>query len=374
MSERDRPDIDSELEFEFFDEPSRREAKPRPDAPPRRRPRLPAGPPPTRGLLRLATLIGAALLIAVVLVLVVNSCRASQKRGEYQHYMDAVAALEQDSAAIGRQLNALVTTPGITVKKLAQGLDALADQHALLVEQAHMLDPPGPLREEQRSLIESLQFRLSGLGGLGQAVSEIGKATDAESVGEALEDQASRLVASDVVYEDLFRARAQAVLRDEGVSGIAVPEGAFVQDFQFTNADSWTLLVKRLTETPSSGGLHGNMIYTVRALPQRLTLSTTEDNKVIISDRLVFQVVVQNSGDNQETRVEVTLTIQQDQPIERQKTIDVINPDELKSVSFGNLSPSFGSIATLKVSIKPVGGETNIANNTAEYPVLFAFE
>jgi hypothetical protein len=74
VSERERPDTDTEIEFDFFEDSPSREAPPE-EHPPRRRPRVPTRPPGSSGLLRLALLIAGAILLAVVLVLWVNSCR-----------------------------------------------------------------------------------------------------------------------------------------------------------------------------------------------------------------------------------------------------------------------------------------------------------
>jgi hypothetical protein len=53
-------------------------------------------------------------------------------------------------------------------------------------------------------------------------------------------------------------------------------------------------------------------------------------------------------------------------------TIPIIDQGETKAVTFavGALVP-FGEQTTVKVDIDPVRGETNTANNTAEYPVIF---
>jgi CARDB len=128
-----------------------------------------------------------------------------------------------------------------------------------------------------------------------------------------------------------------------------------------------------LTRPASGGGLHGNQLVGVVVQPGAQQLSPTEDNTVKASDRLSFQVLVKNSGDSQETQVQVSLTIQQSpEPVRREQIIDVINPDQTKAVVFRDLPPpSFGTRTTVKVNIEPVTGETNTANNTAEYPVIF---
>jgi hypothetical protein len=88
--------------------------------------------------------------------------------------------------------------------------------------------------------------------------------------------------------------------------------------------------------------------------------------------------MVKNSGTSQEAQVKVTLTIQQaPEPLKAEQTIQAINPGDTKSVTFnvadmGTLS--FATRTIVKVTVEPVEGEENTANNTAEYIVFFTLE
>ncbi|MCI0635372.1 MAG: hypothetical protein L0206_15875, partial [Actinobacteria bacterium] len=114
----------------------------------------------------------------------------------------------------------------------------------------------------------------------------------------------------------------------------------------------------------------------VIVMPGDQPLSPDEENQIVATDRLAVQVVVTNSGDFQETQVRVTLTIQQSpQPINKEATIDVINKGQTKTVTFRDFSNvTFAARTNLQVAVVPVEGETNTANNTAEYPVIFTLE
>lgn len=379
MSERERTEPQPDIDFDFFDDSPTVEESPRETvAPPKRRRRLPTRPPTdgTSGLFRLAILIGAAILFAVILVLWVNSCRAGQKREEYQNYMEAVASRATQSEQIGRRLNTLLTTPGIQLEDLRSELDGLRQEQAQVVASARELKPPGALREEQESLVEALQFRVSGLDGLAQAFGQVLQSPDADTAGQILAIPAQRLVASDVVYEDLFKAGAAEVLASESVTGVTVPDSNFVQTPEISSPTSWKLIVDRLTQSPEAGGLHGNQISAVFIQPGDQQLSPSEDNTVRASENLSFQVQIMNSGDSQETQVQVTFTIQQSPtPIRKRATIAIINPQETKTVTFRDLGTvQFATRTTVKVNVEPVQGETNTGNNTAEYPVIFTLE
>jgi hypothetical protein len=377
MFERERSDPQTDIEFDFFDESPTAEAETRERETPKRGPRLPkrptggAGPPAS--LWRLGILIAGAILLAVILVLWVNSCREGQKKAEYRDYMESVSEPASESEQVGKRLNQLLTTPGIKLADLRQELSGLREQQAQILATSQKLDPPGPLRDQQDSLVETMEFRLSGLDGLIKAFSQVQSTKDAAEAGQQLSIPAQRFVASDVVYEDLFYEGSRTVMGNEDVQGIPIPKSDFVTTGDLASPTAWALIVERLTRSPSAGGVHGNQIVSVIVQPGAQELSQTEDNTVKASDRLSFQVLVKNSGESQETQVKVTLTIQQSpEPIRRQQTIDLINPGETRTVVFRNLGPpSFGTRTTVKVNVEPVTGEKNTSNNTAEYPVIF---
>ena len=90
-------------------------------------------------------------------------------------------------------------------------------------------------------------------------------------------------------------------------------------------------------------------------------LSTTTENTIEASTDLAFEVAVANTGDNQEVKIEVTLTIQQSPtPIVKKQTIDMINPGETKTVVFRDFpSVDFGEKRTMRIDVEPVPEEKN---------------
>src|SRR5437764_11539251 len=99
-------EYDSDIEFDFFDEPETGESPSQPGRPRPQRP--PGGPPPKRpepgGIpptARLAGLIAFGILIIVLLVLWVQSCSGTSKSSQYKSYLGKVAQLASDSNRIG---------------------------------------------------------------------------------------------------------------------------------------------------------------------------------------------------------------------------------------------------------------------------------
>ena len=116
------------------------------------------------------------------------------------------------------------------------------------------------------------------------------------------------------------------------------------------------------------------MLAYVKVLPSGQQLSPSTETTIVTSTDLAFEVGVTNSGENQEVRLEVTLTIPKDTtPIVKKGTIDLIDPGETKSITFKDFPEvPFGEKTTVQVSVKPVAGEQNTTNNSAEYPVVFS--
>jgi hypothetical protein len=374
MSERES----SEIEFDFFEEPATSEAA-RPDRPPRRgrRPRRPPGPPSgLTPLLRLLGLISLAILIVVLLVFWISSCRGEAKRDTYSNYMTSVGQIADASEGIGTQLNSSLVRADIRQADLIRRLDGLAQQEIQLADRAEGIDEPGPLRAAHRELIQALQFRVSGLRGIGTAFRA--RTRNATQAGELLAAQARRLVASDVVWDDQFKDPARQELRRQGIQGVNVPDSNFVQNPTLATATAmeavWTRVRGGATGGTTSPGAHGHNLVSVKVVGGA-TLSSDELNEIVATTDLSFQVVFQNSGDSTETGVRVTLTIQKSpEPIVRRQTVDVTEPNQEKTVVFRNITNvPFVRRTSLQVEVNEVPAETNLTNNTAEYPVIFSY-
>jgi hypothetical protein len=378
---------DDILDFDFVDDEKTQERPPatRPSGDGGRgggRPRGPQGPRlrAAQGLtplLRLVGLIAFAIVVVVLLVVWVQGCSSDKQREDYNAYMTDVGAVGADSAKIGKDLATVLTTPGLKQAVLEQRLGGLIQQQELDVRRAEDVDPPGPLTPAHEQAIEALQLRLGGIQGLLQTFKSTASSKDATAAGQQLAVQGTRLQASDVVWQDLFRAPAAQVTAAEGVEGVTVPQSVFVANTELYSTRSLTAIWQRIHGASTGGtpsGLHGSQLSYVKALPSDQQLSTTTETTIETSTALGFEVGVTNSGENQEVGVEVTLTIPKaTSPIVRTGKIELIDPGETKAVKFENLPEvDFGEKTTVQVSVKPVAGETNTGNNSAEYPVIFS--
>jgi hypothetical protein len=376
---------DDDIQFDFFeDEPATTEAQSSQSRVrlPRRGgkgtgTRRPAGPP--RGLTPILRLLALIVIIVAVLVffgLLLQSCASTSKHDSYKSYMEKVATIAHSSQEDGTAVASALTTPGAKVSELVRTLSGIAEQERQNVSAAQHLGAPGPLRDENQHLVEALQLRVSGVQGLADTFQQT--ATSKATTGDAglLAEQADRLLASDVVWADLFTVPAGAEMKRQGVSGVVPPDSKFVADREFTTVRSMTLVLQRLRGASTGGtptGVHGTNIADVKVQPSGQTLSEATENTVTASTDLGFDVAIHNGGGSQEVGIKVTLTIQQNPAIVKTETLKLINPGETKTVSFKNLgSVKFAQREQVLVDVAPVLGEAKTDNTKATFPVIFS--
>jgi hypothetical protein len=106
-------------------------------------------------------------------------------------------------------------------------------------------------------------------------------------------------------------------------------------------------------------------------------LSTSTPTTVDVSPNLVFKVTFTDSGNFQEVKVPVTLTVSVfgKTVLEKRQIVESILSKATQTVSFGNLNlptSAFGANARVRVEIEKVPGEKNLDNNRSSYPVFFS--
>jgi hypothetical protein len=293
--------------------------------------------------------------------------------------MDKVRAVAVNDRKLGVEFSNKLISPALKQSQLQTALEQYAQQEQQAYDQAQQIRPPGPLRAIHQNLVNAIELRAKGLAGLANAFSSPGAMKDATTAAEALTAQAALLNASDVVWDQLFRLPATQQLKNVGVTGVVVPSSQFVSNPDLVSARAFTIVYSHLHGASTGGtpsGKHGDQIISTRATPQGVDLSTSTPTTVKVSSDLAFVVTIENSGDFQELKVPVTLTIAagSGSPIVCHKHVEVIQPQEQKSVTCGNLqlpTSAFGSRVTITAFVGAVAGEINTANNKAVYPVFF---
>jgi len=375
--------FDDETELGFFDEPETLES-------PRRRRRIapraggPRRPPPPPGAVavgRLTGLVALAIALVVGFVFWVGSCQGQGAHAEYASYMDGVRPIAQRSAQTGAAFAGALGSPSLTLPGLQTKLRGWAQEEQQAYDQAQRLRPPGPLQAAQQELLATLQLRALGLAGLAATLAQAGS-KPTPTVASELATQAQLLSASDIVWAELFRLPVTETLTRLGVTGVMAPPSQFVGNPDVISARSFALVYARLKSTGAGGkvsGLHGSALVGTAAVVggKTVPLSTSAPTTVEVAPSLVFRVTFTDSGNYQEVRVPVTLTVtvSGQTVLAKKQIVPSILAKQQATVTFANLQlppAAFGSSANVHVEIGKVPGEVRLDNNRATYPVFFS--
>jgi hypothetical protein len=392
---------DDDIEFDFFDEEEQATVEAsssptralRPRRPMTRRlrrggPGGPSGTPvPLRPLSRLLVLVGSVTVILFGFAFVISSCTGASTHSQYSSYFEKVASIASQSATDGQDTVAALTTQGLSVSGIVSKLNTIASAEQQNVTAAASISPPGKLRVEHEHLIEALELRVSGVAGLAKAFQKtVGSKSKQTVEAASLSQQAYRLLASDIIWQDLFQAPANTEVAAAGVRQVSAPASHFLAnpDLIITEHAMSEILTRigGTTGTSTPSGLHGTNVVSVAALPNGAggasqVLSEGTLNTVTTSSSLLFKVTIHDGGISQEVQIPVTLTIGRPQaqggPITKTKKIQLIDPGDDASVVFGDLGQvPFASQTTVSVDVAKVPGETNVNNNSAQYNVIFS--
>jgi hypothetical protein len=295
--------------------------------------------------------------------------------------MTDLRSIAQDSAQAGTDFATSLGSAKLTLTSLQSKLQEWSAQEQRDYDDALRLRPPGPLLAAHQAALTTFQLRAIGLTGLANTLAGAGSKS-ATDVADALASQAQTLTASDIVWANLFHLPATQTLKSVGVKGVIAPPSQIVSNPEVISANSFSLVLGRLGSTTKSGkvtGLHGSELVSTEAVAGSAStpLSPSTPTTVDVAPNLAFKITFTDSGNFQEVKVPVTLTVTvfNKTVLTKKTVVDSIASKETTSVSVGNLdlpTSAFGQTARVKVEIGKVPGEKNLDNNSASYPVFFS--
>jgi len=333
-------------------------------------------------LARLAGFVALAIAVVVGLVFWVGSCQGKSKHDEYASYMNDLRPIALTSARAGTAFANALGSANLSLVGLRAKLELWSQQQQQAYDDALRLRPPGPLQSAHQEALATFQLRAIGLTGLADALAQAGSKSDTD-VANSLAAQAQVLTASDFVWADLFHLPATETLKRVGVRGVIAPPSQIVSNPDVITPRSFEIVYQRLKATNTGGkppsGLHGSELVSTEAVSGSSSkqLSTSTPTTVDVGPNLAFKVTFTDSGNFQEVKVPVTLTVSVfgKKVLEKQQIVPSILAKQTTSVSFGNLdlpTSAFGANATVKVVVEKVPGEKRLENNSAAYPVFFS--
>jgi hypothetical protein len=350
----------------------------------------------------------AIVALAIVLVLVggywyVQRCQRNEEVSSYKSYVRNANAVSAQANRVAQKLEASVLKQGQTPAQLQADLNEIAKNQQAVVNAASDLSAPGSMKELQRRYVEAQQLRLNGLSGVAKALPgtfQGAKDSVDSQKAAALALIFSRVLAGDIVYSDSFKGPAVKLLDDKNISGVALDDSQFVGPTLLSFNDPTKMQARLETIVQGAGGtqtaacqanpnsaacknsppppsnctggtcIHGTSIEAVTINGTTLNRDSVTDVPTDPNNQNQIVVTIKNGGDFQETQVEASAFIDSDQ-VGDKAIIPVFDAGTTASVTF-KFDPLFNKTKqSVKIVVKPVQGESNTANNSATYQVIF---
>jgi hypothetical protein len=370
------------LSFFEDDEPTRTAPRPR-----RARPAASAPVADSQTLLirRAVALIGG-LLVLVLLVIAVNSCRNAQRENALKDYNRQLSAVAAGSAReVGEPFFQLLSQGGGTPQELQTAISGYREQAEQQYRQAEELDVPGEMRGAQQSALIALEWRRDGLDRIAR---QIGNALgdEGETADTAIRDIAGQMevfLASDVAWYTRVAPAVEAALEAEEIGGQEIVRSRFLPDIAWLQPETIASeLDQQLTDDggggggsgqPTGPGLHGTGIDATSY--GDVTLQPGTANQLTFTPGQAFTVRFTNQGENDEFDIKVTLRIQPESgdEITLSDTIPRLVPGESATAELPlEDEPPLDQAVNIRVNVARVPGEEKLDNNRSEYPALFS--
>lgn len=394
----------------FFDDDYELDEPP-PSRASRKRPTMPSTPR-GKGPQRLLVLVIGILIVLVAGYFLVQRCQRDREVSSYQSYVSQSNEVAKASGTVGSEFSAAILTAGQTPDGLDKSLTREIQSQQQIAKNAAELSAPDGVSSYKPFLVQSMQYRVSGLQGLQKALRDA--FTSAGTTGQVpLEQSAAvaatfqRLIASDVVYSDSYQEPVKQVLAQKSINatvedsqfvdpkliefaapqrmqsilnallgGVPVDGGGTVVTSTDAEGNVITSTEGAATGDTGSGALHGTTLISTLFNPGGTQLDPASVNEVDSANDMSLAITVQNSGDATEVSVKVNVVLRAKGMDDRTLPtgeITTLDPGAQGTVEipFGLSDIVFDSVVTAKVTVEKVPGEQNIDNNIGVYQIQF---
>lgn len=335
-----------------------------------RRERPPRRPQRQQIMARRAIALGVGLVVLVLLVLGVRGCLDARKERSLRDYARDVSQIAAETERTSENFFTRLEDPeNLSTQEF---LDAVnTDRSAMdgYLSRVEGLSTPGDMERAQNALELVYQLRSNALTQIANLLPTATGDAGREQAITGISEQMRILLASDVLYENVVVPEINQVLADNDITDSDVTDNQFVQEgIKWLDDDAIDSALSGISGVTASAtpGLHGTELVSVSVNGTTLDPSTTAS--VEAGDAPEVEASILNGGDSEETEVEVSVTVDDEEPVTQD--IPSIVPGATEVVTIP-LTPAPEGEVTLEVEAEPVPGEEKTDNNSASYTVDF---
>ncbi|HWX95296.1 MAG TPA: hypothetical protein VNZ01_00470 [Solirubrobacteraceae bacterium] len=319
---------------------------------------------------------GAGVVLLIVIALLVNSCKQSQKEQSLKDYNRQVSQLASESETqVSHPLFSTLTGAG---SKPALDVEVQVDQLRIkaqaIATHAKELSVPGEMAGAQRDLLLTFDFRVEGITKIA-ALLPTALGGQRKEATEKIAGQMELFLASDVIYSQRVVPLIQQTLASAGIHGLSTAPSRFLPNIGWLDP---TVALARITGQPASTsqtgiapGNHGDALVSVSVGANNLEPEPAL-NHISGGGSPTFTVTIEDAGANPETNVKVDVTVTAGgKQFKATHTINQIQAGQKANVEIPVSGVPVGVAAKIEAYVEPVPGETEVENNKKTYLAIF---
>jgi CARDB len=318
-------------------------------------------------MLRRGLALGGGLILLILIVLGVKGCLDARADRALEDYARNVTQIVEETRQTSGSFFGKLEDPGnASVTDFVDQVNAdrsAMDTYRTRVED---LDTPGDMDRAQANLELVYQLRADAMDEIADKMPTALGDAGADKAVAGIAKQMQKLLAADVVYEQVVRPEVDGVLAGNGISDSDLPKDTFLPDEKWLDE---TEIGEALGAISGNGtgdvsGVHGTELSAVTVNGTELvegapaTISAEEGVEV--------EAAVQNQGESTETGVTVSVTFEGNTI---KGEIDELPVGETGTAVIP-LTPTPSGEVTLEVVVEAVTGEQVTENNEASYTLV----
>jgi hypothetical protein len=318
-------------------------------------------------MLRRGLALGGGLVLLILVVLGVKGCLDARANRELSDYARNVAQIVEETQQTSKSFFERLEDPGgASVTDFVDQVNAdrsAVDTYAARIDD---LSTPGDMSNAQSNLELSYQLRASAMDEIAEKMSTALADSGAEKATATIARQMQKLLASDVIYEQVVRPEVDGVLAANGISDSDLPKSTFLADEKWLEESAVSDALSGVSggSTTSVSGVHGTEISGV-------TVNETEliegaPTTISGAEGVVVEVGVRNPLESTENGINVAVTYEGNTV---KGEIDELPAGETGTAVIP-LTPTPSGEVTIDIEVEAVPGEEVLENNEATYSLL----
>ena len=182
-------------------------------------------------MLRRGLALGGGLVLLILIVLGVKGCLDARANRELSDYARNVAQIVEETQQTSKSFFEKLEEPGgESVTDFVEQVNAdrsAVDAYATRIDD---LSAPGDMSHAQTNLELSYQLRASAMDEIAEKMDDALADAGAAKAMAVITKQMQKLLASDVIYEQVVRPEVDSVLAANGISDSDLPKSTFLAD------------------------------------------------------------------------------------------------------------------------------------------------